>query len=601
MDGANPALALLRGLHAAALLSVFGTLLFAELVAPASIRGRLHRHARIGAIAAAVLGLGWFSVQASVFADGGDLASAMSATLFDTRFGHVMGGRLLLLAAIPFAGRRVGLLCAGLALSAQGMLGHAGAAGGNEALGLIVAEALHLLAAGAWLGALVPLLLCLRTQPPHEARLVAERFSPIGMAAVLTIAATALIQALALIGGLPGLIGTAYGRTAMVKLALFLAMLGFAVWNRLSLTDRLDAADPAPARRLLFVSVAVETGCGLAIVLTAGLLASLVPAMHRAPDWPFAWRPSLEAMQDPDLRREVALALLAIGAGLGAVAVSWFFRRWRPIALASAVLLAIWQAPSFGLLSVAAYPTSYLTSPTGFSAASILRGRTVYAAHCAACHGATGQGDGPAVAGSRIGSADLTANHLWDHLDGELFWWVGNGMPAPDGSQAMPGFAATLTAEDRWATIDFAKALNAGAAMNLSGSWTRPVPAPDLPIACDGPQADRLSDLRGGFVRVVTGGGAPSGAATVLRLDGIVPPGGCTAAFAGAREAFAILVGMPADGFEFMIDPAGWLRGARAPNQGPDWNDAAVLSAALRTLREQPISGALGGIHVHGQ
>ena len=602
MDGVNPTLALLRGLHAAALLSVFGTLVFAELIGPASMRVRLSHHARIGAIAALVSGLGWFVVQASVFADSWDLAAAVPATLLDTRFGHVLGTRLLLLAAIPFAGRRVGILCAGLALSAQGLLGHAGAADGNAALGLILAEALHLLAAGAWLGALAPLLLCLRVQPPHEARLAAERFSPIGMAAVLTIAATALAQSFATIGGLPGLIGTSYGRAASIKLVLFFAMVGFAVWNRLSLTDRLDSADPAFARRRLFFSVAVETGCGVLVVLTAGVLASLVPALHQDPVWPFAWRPSLELLADDDFRRDVALALLALGTGLGAVAIGFYVRRMRLAALAFAALLTVWQAPSLGLLSVEAYPTSYLTSPTGFAATSILRGRTVFAAHCAACHGASGQGDGPAAAGLRTKPADLTAGHLWDHLDGDLFWWVGNGMPNPEGGQAMPGFAAALGADDRWAAIDFAKALNAGAAMRLSGSWPHPVPAPDLPIVCDGPQADRLSDLRGSFVRVVKTG-ASIGEAIVLRLDGTVPPGGCGAAFGGATEAFAILAGVTPDalgGFEFLIDPAGWLRAAHGPNRGPDWSDPAVLSAALRTLCDRPISETLGGIHVHG-
>ena len=600
MDGTDPALALVRGLHMAALLSSFGTLLFVEAIAPAAIRSRLTRHARIAAVLALVAGLGWIATQASVFAHGSGLLAALPVTMFETRFGRIVGMRLLLVAAIPFVGRRWGLVCAGLALSTHGLVGHAGAAEGNAAFGLLLAEALHLLAAGAWLGALLPLLLCLRTQTSHDSRLAAERFSPIGMAAVAVIAATALVQALGTIEDLPGLVGTAYGRTALVKIALFLAMLGFAMWNRLSLTDRLDSANPALARRLLFVSVAIETGCGLLVVLAAGLLASLVPALHQDADWPLAWRPSLEAMEDPDLRREVAWALLAIGAGLGAIAVCGFIRRWRLAASVVAILLAIWQAPSLALLTVPAYPTSFFRSPTGFAATSILRGRVVFAAHCAGCHGASGQGDGPAATGARIRPADLTAGHFWDHPDGELFWWVGNGMLGPDGAAVMPGFATVLSTEDRWAAIDFAKALNAGAAMRRGGSWTQPVPAPDLPIVCDGPQADRLGDLRGGFV-LATMTDLPAGDAIVLRLDGTVPRGGCGSAFGAGKDAFAILAGLSPDALAdvvFPIDPAGWLRAA---HRGADWNDPAVLSAALRTLREQPISGSLGGIHVHGQ
>jgi hypothetical protein len=53
-------------------------------------------------------------------------------------------------------------------------------------------------------------------------------------------------------------------------------------------------------------------------------------------------------------------------------------------------------------------------------------------------------------------------------------------------------------------------------------------------------------------------------------------------------------------GWGFLVDPDGWLRSAHGPHEGPDWNDPLVLRAALQDLRDQPITGALGGIHVHG-
>ena len=613
------ALALLRGLHLAALLSVFGTLLFAALVAPPSLRPRLIRHARLGALAALATGAAWVAVQAATFAGSWDLAVAIPPTLRFTRFGHVLAVRLVLiaavlfLAAIPRSGLWIATAAIGIALATQGMVGHAGAAEGTAAIGLVTSEALHLLAAGAWLGALLPLLLCLRVLPPHEARLAAERFSPIGMAAVLIIAATALWQAFASIGSFPALVGTAYGWAALAKLGLFVLMLGLAVWNRLSLTDRLDSCRTKP---LMVLSVMTETVCGLAVVLTAGLLASLVPGAHQTVVWPFAWRPSLAAMADPDLRREVALALLIAGAGMGLAAVSGIARRFRLVAFPVAAGLIAWQAPSFGLLLVEAYPTVYQTSPTGFTAATILRGQTVYAAHCAACHGADGHGahgngahgngGGPGMAGARIEPADLTADHLWDHLDGELFWWISRGIESQAGGLAMPGFAASLTDDDRWAAIDFIHTLNAGASFQLGGAWSHPVPAPDLPIACTGDPADRLSDLRGRFVRIVTTATsslAPDGTA-ILRLDR--PAGqsnGCVAATGDARAAYASVVGLSPNaliGWEFLVDSQGWLRAAHGPNSGPDWNDPAVLTSTLRTLRDQPISGALGGMHVHG-
>ena len=55
------------------------------------------------------------------------------------------------------------------------------------------------------------------------------------------------------------------------------------------------------ARRRLRLSVGLEAGTGLLVVLVAGFLANLAPALHEQPLWPFAWRPSLEVLGDPDL------------------------------------------------------------------------------------------------------------------------------------------------------------------------------------------------------------------------------------------------------------------------------------------------------------
>jgi len=613
MDRTGLALAALRGLHTMALLGMFGSLVFVNLVAPRASRARFVRHARLAAVGAWVLGVAWLAMQASVFADSWDLASAILATLIYARFGHIIGLRLLaiLTAAaasfIPRSGVWIAMVLSGAGLALQGAVGHAGAAEGGAAIGLLASEAMHVLAAGAWLGSLIPLLLCLRTSQPQEARLAAERFSPIGLMAVLTIGATAFVQAISSIGGFPALIGTAYGRAALAKLALFVAMLCLALWNRLSLTDRLDGDEPVRVRQLLSLSVAVETGCGFLVVFAAAALASLVPGAHDQVVWPFASRPSLTVLDDPELRDDVALAVIAVGVGIGAVAVAVWARRFRlPTLLAAAGLIA-WQAPSLGLLLVEAYPTSYQLSPTGFTAISIASGQAVFAANCAACHGADGAGDGPAAAQLHIKPADLTAGHLWEHRDGELYWWISHGIEDPEGGSAMPAFAGSLKPEERWSVIDFIRTLNAGATMRLSGAWVRTMPAPDLPIACASTAIDRLTDLRGRFVRLVTTAGPTpvSNDAAVVRLDRMAgqpaPASGCASATTAAWAAYAAMAGVSADtlaGWEFLIDPQGWLRVAHGAS-GPDWNDPAVLRSALQTLRDQPITSALGGIHVH--
>ena len=184
------------------------------------------------------------------------------------------------------------------ALAVQPLLGHAGAIGGSVGAELIGSEVLHLLAAGAWLGGLLPLFIAVGVLPHDAAAAAACRnFTPIGLAAVLLLAGTAVVQVAAFMGGLPGLFGTGYGHVALVKLGLFVVLLALAALNRLVLTERLAGAlGHAAAMRL---SIAAEMVLGALVVITAGFLASRTPGTHEQPVWPFAWRPSLAAFGDP--------------------------------------------------------------------------------------------------------------------------------------------------------------------------------------------------------------------------------------------------------------------------------------------------------------
>lgn len=606
-----------RGLTATALISLFGALFFNALVAPASMRPRLIALARISAGIALAAGGTWLTAETVAIAGTAGL-DALTDVAFHSRFGQAMGLCLALVAvalascAAPRSGRHLALVAAAAALGLQGIPGHAGAAEGVEAAGLPACAVLHVLAAGVWLGGLLPLLVCLSALPPAEAKRVFQRFSPFALTAAISVAATAFALGWGSIGSFPALLGTDYGWAALFKLALLLAMLFLAVWRRRSVVGWLDDADSASIRRWLFLAGGAEAACGLLIVLTAGLLASLPPGIQAESTWPFAWRPSLDAMQDPDLRWEVAVALCMIGAALGCIALSWFAGRWRVLTLLATVPLIGWEVPSLDLLLVDAYPTSYRISPTGFTAASIADGQTVFAAHCAACHGSDGQGNGPVAAGLRIKPASLVAEHLWDHPEGELFWWLSQGIDDPEGGLAMPGFAASLSADERWDAIDFIRALNAGATLWRTDTWTHPVPAPDMAVVCDDSAAVSLSDLRGRFVRIAaildseTPLSRPPDGIVLLRLDIAPghrpPPWGCASATGAAWPAYALVSGVSeADltGMNWLVDKAGWLRAVHRPNEAADWNDPTVLAAVLRNLRELLNTGSLGGIHVH--
>jgi putative copper export protein len=175
-----------------------------------------------------------------------------------------------------------------------------------------------MLAVGAWIGGLLPLAIGLGDDPVRKAR----RFSLIGFGAVIVLAASAYIQAAILVGGLPGLLGTAYGLTVLVKTGLFVALLGFAALNRFRLSPALTG--PSPDRALLWLrrSIYAEACTGVMAVLAASGLSELPPGGHEQPIWPLPWYPSWEGLDDPVIvaHLESATAALALSVIFGIAA-----------------------------------------------------------------------------------------------------------------------------------------------------------------------------------------------------------------------------------------------------------------------------------------
>jgi putative copper export protein/mono/diheme cytochrome c family protein len=627
MMGLATIMALARGLHLAATLSLLGTvgfLLWMLPAAPAALHRRLIRLWWISGVIALLAGLAWFALQSAAIAGAAtlsDLRDALPVVALHTRYGNTMLVRLgLVLAATLLAVpsgrwtawvRYLTLGLAAVALGLQGMIGHAGATGGAIGDGLLFSESLHLLAAGIWLGALVPLWLGLRALGPEQASAICERFTPIGLACVLVLAGTGFAQGVELIGGVPALFGTPYGHFAVLKISLFLLALVLATLNRLWFSDRV-AADIPGARRHLGMSICLETCLGLAIVTAAGFMASSSPAAHTTPVWPFPWRLSLVAVnEDPDFHRQFVVSLIVIGVAAALMGAALLSRRLRWEALAILLLTLLVRAPSLSLLLIEAYPTSFQTSPTDFAASSIVRGQSLFARNCVACHGPDGEGNGPAASGLRIKPADLTQPHIWMHTDGEMFWWLSHGSEDPRGGLAMPGFAGSLSPDDIWALIDYVRAHEAALAMRREAAFDVPLRAPAFPITCAGLTATRMADLRGDDVHVVTGA-APDDeippqagvAAVILDLrDSAAPaPGSCVAATAAAWPAYAVLTDLPPDqlaGAEFLIDPNGWLRAVRRPGSAGGWQTPQSLVAAIRTIDAKPIQPPSGGSHEH--
>lgn len=152
-----------------------------------------------------------------------------------------------------------------------------------------------------------------------------------------------------------------------------------------------------------------------------------------------------------------------LGLLLGALATLtlWASRRGR---------MPLWATP-FGLFLMAcggylvwrtvlvdAYPTTYLTNPLPYSAEAISTGHAVFQEHCTVCHGHDGRGHGPATTGRNPQAADLTAAHVDDHTDGDLFWWLTHGIAGT----AMPAWQETLSEAERWMAIHYIRSLRRG-------------------------------------------------------------------------------------------------------------------------------------------
>jgi putative copper export protein/mono/diheme cytochrome c family protein len=613
-------LAAARDASVTALMSAFGTITFRNLVAPQAcavmppeVAERLKR--RLLWLAQVSIGVGllgtlaWLYVQSADMADADSVSetlTAIRAVFSKTVFGHVIGMRfaaLLVLATVlgwhdtPLR-QRIALGVGVVAVALQAGHSHAESMYQRPSF-LLGFDVLHLLGAGAWLGGLVPLLMVVQAAPAKAGATAARWFSPLGQWCIAALAISALFQAWVLVASIPGLLGTAYGWMVVVKFALFAVLLGFAYANRYRFAPALLRDDPAAARRVLMRSIFLQAGFALLILLAAVILSELPPAMHLQALWPFAERISLDAVrEDPDFLREVVLAGAAWGASVVVLIAALVMRRFRIAAACVAAVVGWFAVPHFDVLLAEAYPTSFYHSPTGFSSDTIVSGAALYAQNCVVCHGVEGMGDGRLAKTLPVPPANLTAEHLWMHSDGELFWWLTDGIRTPEGVKVMPGFADVLEEDQRWALIDYIRAHNAGHAFEEAGRWPQAIKAPGLYARC-GARTLQLADLRGKFVRLVIGGladaaGPGTGAVTISTQEGAAK-NMCVTRDETVAAAYGIVSGIAPEalaGTQFLVDPDGFLRAVQRPGGGAGWDEPKALAAEIMRLKMQPEAAA---------
>jgi putative copper resistance protein D len=292
-----------RAVHFAATAAAAGALVFRAVTDPVLraagevkpvIDARIRWLVWISVAVAFAAGVAWLLLQTSSMSGQAVTLGEVATVINETQFGFVSMIRLalaiLLAVCLAFDHRQSARwLALGFALcliAAVAWTGHAASTPYGLGYLHLVADALHLLGAGAWIGGLMSLALLLHVLSGYRASAkpalqldVVRRFSCLGITSVATLVISGIINAWILVGSFRALVVTDYGRILMLKIGVFLVMVTLAAINRLWLTPRLPAPDGKSLRALTRNSVA-EIVLGLLIFVIVGLLGTLHPAAH---------------------------------------------------------------------------------------------------------------------------------------------------------------------------------------------------------------------------------------------------------------------------------------------------------------------------------
>ncbi len=207
------------------------------------------------------------------------------------RIAALVGVAILLLRPLRRAPERtLAISLAGIGLGSLAWSGHALALQGTARAVHLTADVLHLLTAGAWIGAIVGL----RGMVANAAKsrddrdiLIAARalsgFATAGSVVVATLILSGSVNGWMIVGfdGVAAAIETPYGLLLLAKLLLFAIMLGLAAINRFRLTPKLETAMVEGQRDNalghLRQSLMLEYCLALAVVALVAVLGTLAP------------------------------------------------------------------------------------------------------------------------------------------------------------------------------------------------------------------------------------------------------------------------------------------------------------------------------------
>ena len=155
----------------------------------------------------------------------------------------------------------------------------------------------------------------------------------------------------------------------------------------------------------------------------------------------------------------------ATGTGIVLFALLWGFIGVRAaknegqlVALLTISLVCFWLGGSqlFTFFTEEYTPAKFATNPILPEVESIAIGQALFNDNCIACHGPEGRGDGPTALSLSPPPADFADGHTATHTDGDLFFWILEGIE----ETAMPAFGEQFTEEQAWHLVNYIRRLS---------------------------------------------------------------------------------------------------------------------------------------------
>ena len=129
-----------------------------------------------------------------------------------------------------------------------------------------------------------------------------------------------------------------------------------------------------------------------------------------------------------------------------------------------------------------AYATSHIPARVWTDPKMIAKGKEIFTAKCALCHGEKGDGQGPGAANLPLKPADLTDGKMVAEMaDNFWVWRVSEGglvEPFKSKGSVMPAWKGELSMNDRWAVIAYAHTLSGHRGPHVASEHPELAPKP---------------------------------------------------------------------------------------------------------------------------